>query len=123
MLLLLLAACIDLEQFGAYSCDEYCEQVLDKTEECAEQVLQSECESAGGTDCETLTEEELAEYASRGREDWADATRTDMVKSCKEDIAGSGKTDAACQAETATINNLSCDQILDTISTLAEAVE
>ena len=33
MLLLLLAACIDLESLGAYSCDEYCEQVLDKTEE------------------------------------------------------------------------------------------
>lgn len=119
MLLLLLAACIDLESLGAYSCDEYCEQVLDKTEECGEAVAQAECEAAGGTDCSEFTEEQLAEYASQAREDWSGASRNDMVKSCKEDIAASEKTDASCQAETATINNLTCDQILDTIGSLA----
>ncbi len=120
MLLLLLAACIDLEKLGAYSCDEYCEQVLDKTEECAEAAVQAECEAAGQADCE-FTDAELAEYASTAREDWADASRNEMVGSCKEDIAASGKTDTQCQAETATINNLTCDQILDTLGSLADA--
>lgn len=121
MLLLILAACIDLTQFGAYSCDEYCEQILDKTEECAEAWAQEQCEAAGGTDCSSLSEEELAEYASQAREDWSGASRNEMVGSCKEDIAAAEKTDASCQAETATINNLTCDQILDTLGGLADA--
>jgi hypothetical protein len=121
MLLLLLAACIDLTQFGAYSCDEYCEQILDKTEECALVAAEAECIEAGGTDCSSISEDELSSYVSGAREDWADASRNEMVNSCKEDIASSEKTDAACQAETATINNLTCDQILDTLGGLAGA--
>lgn len=121
MLLLLLVACVDLEKLGAYSCDEYCEQMLDKTSECAETAARQECEAAGGTDCDQFTEEQLAEYASVAREDWADKTRNEMVGSCQDDIAASGKTDAACQAETATVNNLTCDQVLDALGTLADA--
>lgn len=121
MLLVLIAACIDLTKFGAYSCDQYCEQVLDKTEECAEAAVQAECEAAGGMDCGSLTDEELGEYVSSARSDWAAASRNEMVGSCKEDIAAAEKTDASCQAETATINNLTCDQVLDTLSALAQA--
>lgn len=121
MLILLLAACVDLEKLGAYSCDEYCGQILDKTSECAEAAAKAECEAAGGTDCDQFTEEQLAEYASVAREDWADSTRAEMETSCQDDIAAAGKTDAACQAETATVNNLTCDQVLDALGTLAEA--
>ncbi|MDP2316078.1 MAG: hypothetical protein Q8P41_24490 [Pseudomonadota bacterium] len=119
---MLLAGC-DLEKLGAYSCDEYCDQVLSKTSECAEVAAQQECVDAGGTDCSGLTEEQLAEYASTAREDWADSTRAEMVASCQADIEEAEKTDTACQAETATINNLTCDQILDTLSAIAEAAQ
>ena len=119
MLLLLLAACIDLTQFGAYSCDAYCEQVIDKTEACAEDWAREQCEAAGGTDCGALSDEELADYASQARDDWDGASRKEMVGSCQEDLAASEKTDASCQAETATLNNLTCDQILDTLGSLA----
>jgi hypothetical protein len=122
LLVLLLAAC-DLEKFGAYTCDEYCEQMLDKTEECATAAARSECESAGGANCDQITDEQLATYASQAREDWADSSKNEMIASCKEDIAASQKADAECQAETATINNLTCDQILDTIQSLAEAAQ
>lgn len=124
MLLLpfLFAGC-DLEKFGAYTCDEYCDQVLDKTSECAEVQVQRECEAAGGTDCDSFTEEQLAEYASTAREDWAEASRAEMVASCQADLAEAEKTDSACQAETATINNLTCDQILDTLSEIAESAQ
>jgi len=122
LLSLLLAGC-NLEKFGAYTCDEYCEQVLSKTSECAEEAAQQECLDAGGSDCEAFTEEELAEYASTAREDWADATRAEMVASCQADIEKAEKKDSACQAETAAINNLTCDQILDTLESIAESAQ
>lgn len=106
MFLLILAACVDLEQLGVYSCDEYCEQVLDKTEECAAEA-----------------DAELAEYASTARDDWAGKERADMVASCQADVVDAGKTDTECQAETGTINNLTCDQILDVLSGLASAAQ
>lgn len=120
MLLLLLAAC-DLTKFGAYTCDEYCGQVMDKTEECATQAAEEECaQAAGDSVCGELTEEQLSEYASQGRDDWAGKTRKDMLESCNADLESSGKADSACQAETATINNLTCDQILDLLGQIAE---
>lgn len=119
---LLLTGC-DLEQFGAFSCEQYCDQVLAKTTSCAEQAAKDECEAAGGSDCDVFTEEQLAEYASRGREDWAESSRDEMVASCQDDIAEAGKKDSACQAETATINNLTCDQMLDVLSTIAESAQ
>ncbi|MDP2309038.1 MAG: hypothetical protein Q8P18_23645 [Pseudomonadota bacterium] len=122
LLSLVLAGC-DLTKLGAYSCDEYCDQVLSKTSECAEQAAQDECEAAGGTDCDAFSEEQLAEYASTAREDWAESSRAEMVASCQSDITEAGKTDTACQAETATINNLTCDQILDTLSAIATAAQ
>ena len=122
LLAILLAGC-NLEKLGAYTCDEYCDQVLTKTEECAEVAATQACEDAGGTDCGGLTEEQLAEYASTARDDWADASRAEMIASCNADIEAAEKTDASCQAETATINNLTCAQILDTLSTIAEAAQ
>jgi hypothetical protein len=122
LLSLLLAGC-DLEKLGAYTCDEYCDQVLSKTSDCAEEAAQQECLDAGGTDCDVFTEEQLAEYASTAREDWAESTRAEMVASCQADIEKAEKQDSACQAETATINNLTCDQILDTLSAIATAAQ
>ncbi len=122
LLSLLLPAC-DLEKLGAYACDEYCDQALDKTSECAEEAAQQECEDAGGTDCDVFTEEQLAEYASVAREDWAESSRAEMIASCQTDIEEAEKTDAACQAETATFNNITCDQMLDTLSALAAAAQ
>lgn len=122
LLTVLLAGC-DLEKIGAYSCDEYCDQVLTKTEKCAEVAATRACEEAGGTDCAGLTGEQLAEYASTAREDWADSSRVEMIASCNADIAAAEKTDASCQAETATINTLTCDQILDTLTTIANAAQ
>ncbi len=122
LLSVLLAGC-DLEKIGAYTCDEYCDQVLTKTEECAEAAATQTCEDAGGTDCGGLTEGQLGEYASTAREDWANSSRVEMIASCNADIAAAEKTDASCQAETATINNLTCDQILDTLTTIANAAQ
>lgn len=123
LLPLLLSACVDLEKLGAYSCEEYCDQVLDKTSECAEEAAREECEDAGGTDCDQFTEEQLAEYASAAREDWAESSRAEMIASCQSDIAEAEKTDASCQAETATFNNITCDQMLDTLSAIAAAAQ
>jgi len=118
--LILLPAC-NLEQVGAYTCDEYCPQVLDKTEECAQQQFTEDCQAAGGTNCDQMTDEALSAYAGEGRDDWADASRADMLASCQQDIEDAGKSDSACQAETATINNLTCDQILDLLGDIQSA--
>ncbi len=122
LLFALLAGCIDLESVGAYSCDEYCEQVLAKTETCAEESATAACEASGSA-CGELTEEQLAAYAAEGRDDWAGASRAAMIDSCNADIEEVGKQDAACQAETATINNLSCEQILDLLGQIADAAQ
>lgn len=110
--LLALFAC-DLSKYGAYTCDEYCGQVIGKTEECAEAAALAECEDAGiDSDCSVFTEEELAAYAAQGREDWAGASKEEMLASCQGDLASAGKTDAECQAETATLNNIECTDLL-----------
>jgi hypothetical protein len=118
MLIVLLAACIDLESLGAYTCDEYCGQVIDKTAQCAEEAAIAECEAAAETDCPEFSDAELGEYAASARTDWADASRAEMVASCDADIQASGKSDTECEAETATLNNLECSQILDVIDAL-----
>lgn len=113
MLILVLAACqyLDPEKVGAYDCDAYCEQVLDKTEECA-------AEAAGSSD---VTDEEIAAYVAEARADWESSSKAEMIASCEDDVASSGKTDTECQAETATLNNLTCEEILDVLTTLADA--
>lgn len=111
----------DLSAVGVYKCDEYCDQVIAKTEVCGREQAASDCEAAGGTpaECSATSWEDVQGFAGGAREDWGSATKEDMVASCEDDIASSGKTDSACQAETGAINNLTCDQILDTIGSLA----
>lgn len=111
-LFLTLAACdlLNPENVGAYTCDQYCEEVVAKTNECAQAAFESQC--AADPDCGEYSEEDLAAYAAEGREDWAGAGESDMVASCESDLAAGGKTDTECQAETAILNNLACDDIL-----------
>ncbi len=121
MTLLLLLAC-DLSRFGAYSCDEYCGQVLDRTQECAAEAALAECEAADvpdDFDCEEYSDEQLANYASRGNPEWAGQTRIEMLEDCEADVERSGKSDASCQAETATLNNLECDDLLSLLGQLS----
>ncbi len=107
-LLLAFAACelFNPESVGAYTCDEYCGEVVSKTDECAE-VACSE-----NPDCASYNEAEMADYAAQGRDDWAGASRSDMLASCEADLSAAGKSDTECQAETALLNNLSCDDLL-----------
>jgi hypothetical protein len=107
-LLLLTVACdlLNPEAVGAYTCDEYCGEVVAKTDECA----QAACEA--DPDCAAYSEAEMAEYAAQGRDDWAGASSDDMLASCESDLASAGKTDTQCQAETAVLNNLTCDELL-----------
>lgn len=111
-LALTLLACdlLNPENVGAYTCDQYCEEVVAKTDECAQAAFESEC--AADPDCGEYSESELAEYAAEGRSDWAGAGQDEMIASCEADLAAAGKPDAECQAETAILNNLACDDIL-----------
>jgi hypothetical protein len=120
-MLLFLLGC-DLTQIGAYTCDEYCDQVISKTEECAAVYAADACEAEGvpADQCDSDAWEEVQAYAGQEREDWASANRNEMVGSCQEDLEASGKSDTTCQAETGTLNNLSCDQILDLLGELAQ---
>ena len=103
-----LLACdlLNPEQVGAYTCDEYCDQVVGKTVECAEEQAK-----------------EVDEFAAEGREDWAGATTDAMVASCNDDLAAAGKDDTECQAETALLNNVSCDDILGLLGEMKSAAE
>jgi hypothetical protein len=123
MLLTIALLGCDLTKVGAYDCSEYCDQVIAKTQECGEQAAHDQCVEAGGTEeeCSATSWEDVQAYAGEAREDWADASKDDMIASCEQDIEESGKTDASCEAETATINNVTCDQILDTIETLSSS--
>jgi predicted nucleotide-binding protein len=118
---LLLSGCAELdellnpEKIGAYTCDEYCEQVLDKTGECAQEQADAAC-AADPQACKDFSDEDLAAFAAQGNPDWEGKNRQQMVDDCNVDIAD--KDDAACQAETATLNNLSCDDILSLIGNL-----
>ena len=105
----------DPENFGIYACDEYCDQVIAKTDECA----QAEC-SANSDVCGDYSEEDLAEYAASGREDWEGASRDDMVLSCNADLETAGKSDSECQTETALINNFSCDDVLSLLGEIQD---
>lgn len=123
LLILSLFAC-DLTKVGAYDCDAYCGEVLGKTEECATVAAEQECEDQGvESACGELTDEQLSSYAAQGREDWEGAARDDMLASCKEDIAAAGKTDAQCQAETATLNNITCDDLLSLLGTIQASAQ
>lgn len=107
-LLFSLVACdlFNPEQVGAYTCDEYCDQVVGKTAECAEEQAK-----------------QVDEFAAEGREDWAGATEDAMVASCNDDLASAGKSDTECQAETALINNITCDEILRLLGNIKSAAE
>jgi hypothetical protein len=108
LLFIALTACdlFNAESVGAYTCDEYCGEVIDKTDECAEEAC------AADPDCASYTDEEMAEYAAEGRDDWAGASRDEMLASCESDLASAGKSDTECQAETAVLNNISCTDLL-----------
>jgi hypothetical protein len=105
------------EKIGAYTCDEYCAQVLDKTEECAQAQADAECQQNADA-CHNFSDEDLATYASQGNPDWQGKGKEDMIDSCNTDLEEAGKSDTECQAETATLNNLSCDDILGLIGDL-----
>ncbi len=90
LLVLMMNGCI-LEAIGAYTCDAYCSGISDKVENCAED--------------EGLT-----------FEDFAGGDKATVLDKCQDEIDGRGLSDLQCQAETATINNLSCDQIVDTVA-------
>lgn len=111
-LLLSLSACglFDAESIGAYTCDQYCDEVVAKTDECAQQAYEDAC--AADPDCAEYSESDMADYAAQGRSDWAGASSDEMVASCEADLASAGKSDAECQAETALLNNLTCDDVL-----------
>lgn len=104
------------ESLGAFTCDEYCDEVVSKTNECAQAAFDDEC--AANPDCGEYAESDLADYASEGRSDWAGATRDDMIASCESDLSAAEKTDTECQAETAVLNNLTCDEVLQLLGTI-----
>lgn len=116
LLLLVLTACdlFNAESVGAYTCDEYCGEVVDKTDECAEEACAADAE------CASYSDAEMAEYAAKGRDDWAGASRDDMLASCESDLASAGKSDTECQAETAVLNNISCDDLLSLLGQIRD---
>lgn len=119
MLILSFLACelIDPAKYGAYSCADYCGQVVDKADSCAEQKYEDECAQLD-SGCPEYSEEELQAYAKEGNADWGTKSKSEMLSSCQDDLDSSGKSEAECNAETATINNLSCDEILNVIGGL-----
>jgi hypothetical protein len=117
----LLTGGCDLTKIGAYTCDEYCDQVVGKAQTCAQDAIHDECVAAGESNCDEMTQDQIADYISQARDDWKGKGKQEMIDSCNDDITAAGKTDASCQAETATINNLSCDDILGLIGDIAEA--
>ncbi len=119
MLFFLAISACDLfnpESLGAFTCDQYCDEVVGKTNECAQAAFDEAC--AANPDCGEYAEGDLADYASEGRSDWAGATEDDMIASCESDLSAAGKTDTECQAETAVLSNLTCDQILELLGTI-----
>lgn len=115
MLFLALLSCqlVNPEAVGAYDCSAYCDQVVSKTETCSAEYYQDVCDDSGmDSACAMADDEQLAEYASQGNSDWKGKSRADMVGSCNADLAADPKTELECQASTATLNNMSCDQIL-----------
>ncbi len=119
MLILSLLACelFDPSKVGAYSCSEYCPQVIDKTDACAEAQYEAECAKLD-SGCPEYSEDELQAYAAEGNGDWGTKSKEEMLSSCEADLAASEKSETQCNAETATINNLSCDEILGLIGGL-----
>ena len=117
-LTLTLALACDLSKYGAYDCEAYCDQVLTKTEACTQDAIDAQCAELGDTACKAATESDLSEYASQSRSDWAGQSRRELVDSCNSDVAASGKTEAQCLAETATINNITCDDLLGLLESL-----
>jgi len=120
LIVLSLLAC-DLSRFGAYSCSDYCEQVMQRTEVCTQEKIDQECAELGEEACSQASESDVSTYASQGREDWAGQSRDQMLASCQGDVETSGKSEASCQAETATINNISCQDLLGLIGALGDA--
>ena len=102
-LLAFLSGCalLDPEKAGIYGCDEYCVQLIDRAETCAEE--------SGLT---------LDEFVSSIEPDWADKGRDEIELSCDERLLEKAKTEAQCAAETGTFNNLPCDDILGVVGAL-----
>ena len=103
MFLLLLSACelLNPEKVGIYGCDEYCEQLISKADECATEQGVS-----------------LDEYAASVDPDWEGQGKTEITASCNEKLAESGKSEAECKASTGTFNNLGCDDIISLLEQL-----
>jgi hypothetical protein len=95
MLLLLLAACelLDPEKAGIFGCDDYCDQLVDKAEECAAEAGQDLDQFLGAVD-----------------DKYTGMVRADVVGSCNEQIAD--KSESSCQAETGTFNNIPCETLV-----------
>jgi hypothetical protein len=114
----------DLTKYGAYGCEDYCVQVLAKTEGCAQEQFDAQglcadsAASDSGLDCSALSDEQVAEYASQAQSSWAGQSREAMIGSCNEQLEASGKPEAQCMAETGAVNALTCDQILQLLGGL-----
>lgn len=103
-MLIFLMACslLDPEKAGIYGCDEYCDQLIGKADECATE--------AGVT---------LDEFAAEAVGDWKGKGEQEIIDACNEKIADKSETE--CQAETGTFNNITCEQILSTMGGLGGA--
>lgn len=107
------------EAIGAYTCDQYCDEVVAKTDECAQAAYEDAC--AADPDCAEYSESDMSDYAAQGRSDWAGASSDEMIASCEADLTSAGKTDTECQAETAILNNLTCDELLGLLGDIQAA--
>jgi hypothetical protein len=96
-MLIFLLSCqyLNPEKAGIYGCDEYCEQLISRTEVCADE--------------EGLTVDELVATV---KPDWEGLSRDEIITNCDQMITDQGKSEASCQTETGTFNNLSCDDII-----------
>ena len=96
-MLFLLLACkyLDPEKAGIYGCDEYCDQLVSRTDECA-----------------TESGKDLDAFVSQVNPDWEGLTQAEIVEECNIRIEENGKSESSCKAETGTFNNLSCDDIV-----------
>lgn len=113
MFLILLLGCNLLDKIGAKDCEEYCQTLIDKADACAQERYDEACASGDTAICNDDANA-IGDWVSSVKPDWADQGADEMVDSCNSEIASS-KTEAECLAETAAINNLTCDQILTTV--------
>lgn len=97
MMLFLLLACeyLDPEKAGIYGCEDYCDQLISKAEECA-----------------TEAGEDLDQFLTAVDDSYEGMAREEIVGSCNEKITEQGKSETSCQVETGTLNNIACSDLL-----------